>query len=144
MTTDEMHSSEQSCRELVAALEKAWNAGDSAAFAAAFASDADFVNPYGMRVRGRSAIAEGTHFIFTTIYKASNVEYRVASVRTLAERVALVHVSARLSVPAGPLAGTHEALWTGVATPLDDGWKFAAFHITVANEPPIPTRGATE
>ncbi len=124
--------------KLVEALEDAWNAGDSTAFAAAFAEDADFVNVYGMHARGRTAIAKGHHFIFTTIYRHSKVEYRVVSVRMLAPGVALVHASARLNVPGGPLAGTHEAFWSGVATLIDDAWKFAAFHNTFVKDPTVP------
>ena len=90
-----------------------------------------------MHARGRAAIAAGHHFIFTTIYKGSKVEYRVVSVRELAPGVALVHVSASLNVPAGVMAGRHEAMWTGVATLLDDGWKFTAFQNTLVKEPPI-------
>lgn len=138
-------SSDQSSLEtLVEALEDAWNAGDGAGFAAAFADDADFVNVYGMHGRGRTAIAKGHHFIFTTVYKDSKVEYRVVSVRMLAPGVAVLHVSARLNVPGGPLVGTHEALWTGIATLLDDSWKFAAFQNTFVKEPPFPTPRASE
>lgn len=122
---------------LVGELEAAWNTADSDAFAGAFTIDADFVNVYGMYARGRAAIAAGHHFIFTTIYKDSKVEYRVVSVRELAAGVGLVHVSARLNVPAGPMAGTHEALWSGVALLLDDGWKFTAFHNTFVKQPPV-------
>ena len=122
---------------LVAELEAAWNTGDSDAFAGAFAIDADFVNVYGMHARGRAAIAAGHRFIFTTIYKDSHVEYRIVSVRELTAGIALVHVSAKLNVPAGPLAGKHEAMWSGVATQLDEGWKFTAFHNTLVKEPPI-------
>jgi uncharacterized protein (TIGR02246 family) len=125
-------------QRLVETLEDAWNAGDSSAFAAGFAEDADFVNVYGMHGRGRTAIADGHHFIFTTIYKESKVEYRVVSMRMLASDVALVHVSARLNVPVGPMAGTHEALWSGVATLCGDAWKFAAFHNTFVKDPPNP------
>ena len=136
--TGALRSSDQASLErLVGDLEAAWNTGDGAAFAAAFAVDADFVNVYGMHVRGRTAIAAGHQYIFTTIYKDSKVEYRIVSVRELAPGVALVHVAAKLNVPAGPMAGGREAFWTGVATRLDDGWKFAAFQNTHVTAPPI-------
>jgi uncharacterized protein (TIGR02246 family) len=138
-TTAAFPSSDQASLErLVGEMEAAWNTADGAAFAAAFTGDADFVNVFGMHVRGRTAIAAGHQYIFTTIYKDSKVEYHVASVRDLAPGVVLVHVSARLNVPAGVMAGRHEAIWSGVATLLDDDWKFTAFHNTVVKEPPIP------
>jgi uncharacterized protein (TIGR02246 family) len=136
-TTTQQSPDKVSLERLVAELAAAWNAADSAAFAAAFADDADFVNVYGMHARGRTMIAAGHQFIFTTIYKDSKVQYVVDSVRELARGIALVHVSATLDVPAGPMSGTRKATWTGVATLLDDGWKFAAFHNTLVSEPPI-------
>ena len=139
MTTTAAQSFDRANLErLVGELEAAWNTADSDAFAEGFAIDADFVNVYGMYARGRAAIAAGHHFIFTTIYKGSKVEYRVVAARELAAGVALVHVSARLNVPAGTMAGKHEAMWSGVATLLDDGWKFTAFHNTIVKAPPIP------
>jgi uncharacterized protein (TIGR02246 family) len=132
-------SDKESLERLVGALEVAWNAADSDGFAATFADDADFVNVYGMHARGRNAIAAGHDFIFASIYKDSKVEYRVVSMRELAPGVALLHVSARLNVPAGSMAGTHQALWSGVATLSPDGWKFAAFHNTFVKEPPGPS-----
>ncbi len=64
------------------------------------------------------------------------MEYRIVSMRMVASDVALVHVSARLNVPVGPLAGTHQALWSGVATYSHDVWKFAAFHNTIVKGAP--------
>ncbi|MBV9736941.1 MAG: SgcJ/EcaC family oxidoreductase [Candidatus Eremiobacteraeota bacterium] len=122
--------------ELVSAMESAWNNGDSAAFAAAFAEDADFVNVYGLHARGRDAIAAGHQFIFMTVYKGSQVEYRIDSMRELVPGVTLVHVSAKLNVPEGPMAGKHAALWSGVAMSTSDGWKFAAFQNTFVKPPP--------
>ena len=131
-------STSTSIQQLVGAMESAWNTGDGAAFAEAFAEDADFVNVYGMHARGRSAIAAGHNFIFTTIYKGSTVEYRIDSMRELVPEVTLVHVSAKLTVPAGPMAGTHEAVWSGVTMLTSDGWKFAAFQNTFVKAPPKP------
>jgi len=137
-------SDQANLERLVAEIEAAWNAADSAAFAQAFSSDADFVNVYGMHARGRAAIAAGHQFIFTTIYKDSKVEYRVVSARDLAPGVALVHVSAKLDAPAGPMAGRHQAMWSAVATLVDDGWKFTAFHNTLVKEPPIQVPAALQ
>jgi len=144
MTATTRSSDQTSLERLVEDLEAAWNAADGAAFAEAFTDDADFVNVYGMHVRGKTGIAAGHHFIFTTIYKDSKVEYHVVSTRDLAPGVALVHGSAKLNVPAGPMAGRHEAMWTGVATRLDDGWKLTAFHNTFVKEPPIPVPTALQ
>jgi uncharacterized protein (TIGR02246 family) len=56
---------------VVGRLEAAWNAMDGVAFAAPFASDADFVTIRGEHFRGRPAIAAGHAAIFRTIYAGS-------------------------------------------------------------------------
>ena len=135
---------QSSLERLVGELEHAWNTADGTAFAAAFAVDADFVNVYGMHVRGRTAIAAGHHFIFTTVYKDSTVEYRIVSTRELAPGVALVHVAGTLTVPAGPMSGKHEAFASAIATRIDDSWKLTAFHNTLVKQPPIPVPAALQ
>ena len=90
---------------LVSTLEAAWNAGDGDAFGAPFAADADFVNVRAEHHHGRTAIAAGHVAILRTIYAGSKNRYTLESARLLRDDVALVHVSAELEVPAGPLAG---------------------------------------
>ncbi|HEX6750155.1 MAG TPA: SgcJ/EcaC family oxidoreductase [Longimicrobium sp.] len=119
---------------IVQALQDAWNAGDSAGFAAPFAGDADFVNIVGMHARGRDAIAAGHEHIFRTIYAGSRVEYRLKSARLLRADVALAHVDAKLHVPAGPAAGDMAALWSAVLTRDGGAWKIASFHNTLVQE----------
>ena len=117
--------------EIVARLEKAWNAADGAAFAQPFAEDADFVNIRADHFKTREVIARGHQGIFDTIYKGSVVRYQVAGVRELAPRVLLVHVNATLQVPAGPFAGTHNSLFTMVLVQNENEWRIAAFHNTL-------------
>jgi uncharacterized protein (TIGR02246 family) len=68
---------------VVGRLEAAWNAMDGAAFAAPFASDADFVTIRGEHFRGRPAIADGHATIFRTIYAGSTVRFTVEGARQL-------------------------------------------------------------
>jgi uncharacterized protein (TIGR02246 family) len=120
---------------MAARLENAWNTGDSPAFAAAFADDADFVNVLGMHVRGREAISFGHAEIFRTIYAGSTVQYRVDTARLLRPDVGLVHVHATLTVPAGPMAGTHQARYSMVLTREGGEWRIASFHNTFVRDP---------
>jgi uncharacterized protein (TIGR02246 family) len=117
--------------DLVAELEKAWNAGDGARFARPFAEDADFVNIRGEHVRTREVIAKGHQAIFNTIYKGSVVRYQVAGVRAIAPAVLLAHVKATLKAPTGPLAGEHSSLFTVVLVQEQTSWRIAAFHNTL-------------
>lgn len=123
---------------IVRGLQEAWNAGDGDAFARPFAEAADFVNIYGMHARGREAIAAGHRHIFGTVYRGSEIAYAVAGARLLRDDVALVHVNARLRLPAGaagPAAGEVVALPSLVLTREGDGWRIQSFHNTVVGQP---------
>jgi len=116
-------------------LEEAWKAGDGAGFAAPFADDADFVNVLGMHARGREAIAAGHDEIFRTVYAGSEVRYRVESARLLRPDVALVHLHGSLAIPAGPMAGEHQARPSMVLTREGGEWRIASFHNTFIRDP---------
>jgi len=133
MTTE--HASITDDAAAVAArLENAWNTGDTTGFTAPFADDADFVNVLGMHARGREAIAAGHAEIFRTIYAGSTVRYRLDTARLLRPDVGLAHVHATLTVPTGPMAGAHDALYSMVL--LRDGgeWRIASFHNTFVRD----------
>ncbi|HLH57191.1 MAG TPA: SgcJ/EcaC family oxidoreductase [Verrucomicrobiae bacterium] len=87
---------EQAIRQVIAQLERAWNAGDSAGFAAPFAEDADFVDVLGRYHRGRAAIEAGHRHIFDTIYRGSRNRYTIEATRFVGPDVALVFVHATL------------------------------------------------
>ena len=117
-------------------LEDAWNAADGAAFGAAFAEDAAFVDIRGDHHRGRAAIAEGHRAIFATVYRGSAVRYELADARPLADGVLLAHTRATLAVPGGPLAGESRAIQTLVLARRDAAWEVAAFQNTPVAPPP--------
>jgi len=117
--------------DIVAQLEKAWNAADGEAFARPFADDADFVNIRGEHFRTREVIARGHQGIFNSIYKDSVVHLEPIGVREIAPAVLLAHVRSLLQVPAGPLAGQHRALFSLVLTRDHDDWLIASFHNTL-------------
>jgi uncharacterized protein (TIGR02246 family) len=125
---------------IVQAMQDAWNAPDGAAFAAPFAADADFVNVYGMHARGREAIGHGHDFILRGPYAGSTVRYTLESVRLPRPDVAVAHVHAALSVPAGPMAGDHRARYSMVLTHDEERWQIASFHNTFIGAPGAPPR----
>jgi uncharacterized protein (TIGR02246 family) len=127
LTTDDRAALESVVRR----LEAAWNAMDGSAFAAPFASDADFVTIRGEHFRGRPAIAAGHAAIFRTIYAGSTNQFILEEARLLRPDVALVHVQSLLDAPHGPLAGRHRARFSLVLTKEAGGWEIAALHNTV-------------
>jgi uncharacterized protein (TIGR02246 family) len=120
---------------IVRQLEAAWNAMDGSAFAAPFASEADFVNIRGEHFRGQAAVAAGHAAIFRTIYAGSTVHFTVEGARLLRPEVALVRVHSILDVPQGPLSGRLRARFSLVLTKERAGWEIAAFHNTLEAAP---------
>ena len=117
--------------DFYARIEKAWNAADGAAFGEPFAADASFVDIRGQAHDGAPAIAAGHQGIFDTVYRGSTVQYDLDLARSLTESVILTRARATLTVPGGPLAGTHHSLLSTVLQQTTDGWVAVAFHNTL-------------
>lgn len=87
------------CEELksvVASLAESWNRHDMAAFAAAFAEHADFVNVIGMHWHGRQEIKAKHTVTHRTIFRSSILQMTDQAVRFLSPSIALAHVSTEL------------------------------------------------
>ncbi|HEY8602240.1 MAG TPA: SgcJ/EcaC family oxidoreductase [Thermomicrobiales bacterium] len=133
---------EVAIRALVAALVASWNAADGAGYAAWFTEDADFVNIYGLYVKGRAAIAAGHQQIFDTVYRGSTNSSIVEGVRALVPRLALARVAWHLRIPAGEAVRENQARATLVLAHTPAGWRIAAFQNTVIAAPGGPRPGA--
>jgi len=130
---------EQIASEIVGRLARAWNAADGDAFAAPFAEDADFVTVRGEFFRTREGISHGHRLIFSTIYKGSTNRIELLRARHLGDGMIVAHARAKLSVPAGPLAGEHAAVMSMLLTRREGGWEIASFHNTF-RPPSAPIR----
>jgi uncharacterized protein (TIGR02246 family) len=119
---------------LLERLERAWNRSDGAAFGAAFAPDADFVDIRGGHHHGAAAIGQGHQGIFDSIYAGSTVRYELDTARTVAPGCILAIVTSTLDAPAGPLRGVHHARATALLTEDGDGWAVTAFHNTLVRQ----------
>jgi len=116
-------------------LERAWNAGDGAAFGSEFADETDFVNVRGEHHRGDGELIGRAHQgIFDSIYAGSRVQYRLEVARPLAPGHVLAVAAATLEVPHGPMAGTNRARITMVIAENDDRWAVTAFHNTLVSD----------
>ncbi len=116
--------------EIITELERAWNAGDGAAWAANFAEDADFVDVVGRIQRGRAVIARESQNIFDTIYRGSTLKISLVSSRPIGDGLELAHTTTVLQIPAGPKAGEGRAVQTKL---VRDG-KIVAFHNTILTD----------
>ena len=121
---------ENAVRQIVKSVEAGWNALDGKAFAAPFASDADYVIVNGMHIKGRDAIEKGHVGIFTTIYKDSRNAATIKSLRFLRPDVAVVHVEWNLEFKANGETRKARAMNTMIMTKDNGKWSIAAFHNT--------------
>jgi len=114
-------------------LEDAWNEMSGEKFSQPFTTQSDFINIRGMYIsKGtKEKVAEGHQAIFDSFYKDSKLKYEVADAELLNEQTILAHIKAELSVPHGPLTGTHNSIITIVVIQENDEWKIRAFHNTL-------------
>ena len=129
-----MTSEERALHGIVYQLEAAWNAADSASFAALFAEDADFIHILGGYYTGRAAIEAGHRMIFGTIYKGSTVRYSVEKIRFLRPDVAIIFLRQFLQFQEGGAATELEARPTIIAEKVDGSWRIAAMQNTRITE----------
>ncbi|MFZ1140326.1 MAG: SgcJ/EcaC family oxidoreductase [Candidatus Sulfotelmatobacter sp.] len=73
----------ESVKSVVASLAESWNRHDMAAFAAAFAENADFVNVIGMHWQGRQEIEIKHAQTHRTIFRNSVLQIVEVTVRFL-------------------------------------------------------------
>lgn len=91
-----MEESRHQIHRVVKHMEEAWNKSDSAGFARPFVEDADFINIRGAHYNGRSAIEAGHRHLFDTIYKGSENQFTVESIRFVGADVAIAFVRSNL------------------------------------------------
>ncbi len=129
-----MTSEERALHGMVYHLEGAWNAADSAGFAACFAEDADFVHILGGYYTGRAAIEAGHRMIFGTIYKGSTVRYSVEKIRFLRPDLAVIFLRQFLQFFEDGAPRELESRPTIVAENLDGKWRIVLLQNTRIGE----------
>ncbi|MGA2648474.1 MAG: SgcJ/EcaC family oxidoreductase [Candidatus Sulfotelmatobacter sp.] len=129
-------------KSAVASLAESWNRHDMAAFAAAFAENADFVNVIGMHWQGRQEIEAKHTVTHRTIFRNSALQIVEQSVRFLNPTVALAHVWTQLkgaeSLRERVAPETRRTLMTCVLVKGADRWLITAAHNTDIVPVPFP------
>jgi uncharacterized protein (TIGR02246 family) len=129
-TTPSSSADETAIRQIVKQVEDGWNMHDGKAFAAPFATDADYVVVNGMHLKGKEDIEKGHTQILTTIYKGSRNVATIKGVRFLRSDVAVVHVEWNLEFSAGGEQRKGHAINTMIMTKDGGKWSINAFHNT--------------
>lgn len=114
----------------VAAMERAWNAGDAVGFTAPFAVDGDQVNIFGALLKDRDHIASQHDRIFSSVFRESRNELRIVDARYVTPDVILAHLSSVVDVPGGPLRGKLETFASLIFRRNGPDWELVTFHNT--------------
>lgn len=129
-----MTNEERALHGMVYHLEEAWNAADSAAFAAFFSEDADSIHLLGGYYAGRGAIEAGNRMILGTIYKGSTVRLSVEKVRFLRPDVALIFLRQHLQFFDNGQPRELDARPTIIAENVEGDWRIVAMQNTRISE----------
>ncbi len=121
---------ELAIREVIAAVESGWNAGDGDGFAASFAEDADYVIVDGRYIKGRQVIAQGHQGLFDSIYRDSHNVATVRGIRFISDDVAVAHVEWRLTFQQDEAVRKGQAITTMVMLRANGMWSITAFQNT--------------
>ena len=113
----------------LARLSAAWDAGDAAAYAREFTTDATYVIYAGIVYEGRDAIERGHVPVFEQWQKGSRMRMRVRSVRHLGDDVAVVLTEGGIGKRRIPV----NKVQTFTMVRRDGRWRCAAFQNTKKN-----------
>jgi uncharacterized protein (TIGR02246 family) len=126
---------ETAIRQIVADQVAAWNQGNGASYARAFASDGSFTNIYGQSFTGHEAFEQRHVTILATFFRHSVLEAAIRSLRFPGTSVAVAEVDTVVrgvgSMPQGVRVGDDGALHTRLLQvfELRDGeWRIVAHH----------------
>ncbi|MGW4245236.1 SgcJ/EcaC family oxidoreductase [Nocardia sp. NPDC004722] len=128
--TTQQRTDEAAVRELLAEADRAWEAGDAAAFAAVFAPDADYVTWFGQRITGRDAIESSHAPLFTKFLKGTRTDGEITSVRFVSPDVALVHGRGAVVKGRKKRNRFNTKMVLYVVARTDGEWSIAAFQNT--------------
>ena len=125
VAADKKINDEAGVNAVVHGFEDAWNRHDMDAFAALFATDADFVNVVGMRWVGRDAIKQHHAASHATIFKSSTLRISDTTVRFLNADVATARsmwTLAGITSETGQLVPSRTGILTHVLERIDGHW----------------------
>ncbi|MBX9387478.1 SgcJ/EcaC family oxidoreductase [Streptomonospora halotolerans] len=129
-TRAEEAAAEERLRGLVAAQQRAWEAGDGPAFAATFTEDADFVAVDGSHIRTRAGIAAAMQEGFDTFMKDTRLtDPRTWHIRFAGPDVAVVVTGGVCVLWPGAKTGRPQdlSIQTRVAVREGGTWLFTTF-----------------
>jgi uncharacterized protein (TIGR02246 family) len=115
---------------LIAQEDRAWNAGDAAAYSEAVAADCVMTNIYGQVFVGHDAFETQHEHVFQGVFKGSRLAQAIEHLRLVRPGVAIVDTAATLEIPAGEArpARTVHARLEQVLVHDAGGWRVTSYH----------------
>ena len=140
-------SADAALHDLFDRMCAAWTSGDAAAYGDCFTEDSDYVSYDGTHARGRQAMVDNHHRLFTGVLSGSALVGRVESVRHLRPGVAVLHATGSVLMPwRSSLPGRRLSRQTLVAVEEGGAWRIAALHngrvrpVTIPGPASVPSR----
>ncbi len=130
---------EDAIRKIAADVMSAWNTGDAGAYAALFATDADFIGPSGERFESREEIEKNYADLFAGSLKGTNLTSSITSIRFLQADVTLVDGTYEITGSKdaeGQDMPPMKGLYTSVIVKQGDKWLRACHRPMVPIEVP--------
>lgn len=128
-------AAEVQIRALVAAQEKAWNAGDGDAYSKDVSSDVAFTNIFGMVMYGGADFRARQRQVLATFFKGTTKRHTIRKIRFVTPDVALVDIDNEVSgvkaMPAGitvPADGVLKTQLLEVFVNRGGRWWIEAYH----------------
>ena len=118
---------ENAIRGIPQQMADAWNTGDSEAFAAVFADDADFVAFEATHLQGRREIAAFHKEAFDTVVKGTRLQCWVKFIRFLSPGLAVMHSHAEITLPGqAEFSPSRDSMELFVVTKRNGSWQAQA------------------
>jgi uncharacterized protein (TIGR02246 family) len=137
-----MTTEERVIQAILQQLEAAWNAYNSASFAALFAEDANFIHIFGGQLDGRTAIEAAHRVIFNTIYRGSRASFMLRNIRFVRSDVAVVFAQMRVQFEQGDEKREIETRPTLIVVKDQAKWQIVTFQNTKISEVPTAAQDA--
>jgi uncharacterized protein (TIGR02246 family) len=124
--------------KLIEQENRAWNAGDAAAFSQGVAAECVFTNILGQVFVGKVAFEQQHARIFESIYRGSTLRQSIDHLRLIGSDVAIADTSVIVNVSAGSF-GPARTLHTKLLQVFlrgDDRWQIVSYHNVEERLPP--------
>jgi len=122
---------DQAIRNVIKSMEDGWNNKSGELFASGFAAKHDYIIINGERKLDLTPAKNAAQhqYIFDTIYRNTEMEYKLVKLRYLTDKIAIVHIDALLYEKEKP-ENAHKATISLVLRMSGDKWKIISFQNT--------------